>query len=71
MDKFLIHRKIIQFTGMNNLLQTATLIFFYIKQQLVVKSKSDYGTAILSYGQPMKEGKEGKSFNQSKNILHS
>jgi hypothetical protein len=57
MDKFLIHRKIIQFKGMNNPLQTATLIFFYIRHQLVVKSKSDYGTAILSYGQPKKEGR--------------
>lgn len=60
MDKFLIHRKIIQFKGMNNPLQTTTLIFFYIRHQLVVKSKSDYGTAILSYGQPKKEGRRKK-----------
>jgi len=42
---------------MNNPLQTTTIIFLYIRHQLVVKSKSDYGTAILSYGQPKKEGR--------------
>lgn len=67
MDKFLIHRKIIQFTGMNNPLQTTTIIFFYIRHQLVVKSKSDYGTAILSYGQPKKEGRKKKKEKASIN----